>query len=114
MKLNKNHMSTLGHHRNVQQSTISAHELTYELSRILSIFRRKFYFISMWKLYKREWNSVVIICSKCCRSSFFKKYNRLRLFTRNWFKIKFPEITFIDQRTEFCFEVYDKTMENLR
>ena len=43
----------------------------------------------------------------------------------NWFKIKFPEIwlyfymtifpqiTFIVQRTEYCFEVYDKTMEDL-
>ena len=25
-----------------------------------------------------------------------------------------PYITFIDQRTGYCFEVYDKTMEDLR
>ena len=31
--------------------------------------------------FKREWNSVVTICSESCISSFFKKYNRLRLFT---------------------------------
>ena len=32
--------------------------------------------------FKREWNSLVKICSEYCRSFFFKKYNRLRLFTR--------------------------------
>ena len=31
----------------VQQSTISAHELSYELLRILSIFRGKFYCLSL-------------------------------------------------------------------
>ena len=25
----------------------------------------------------------------------------------------FPEIIFVDQRTKYCFELYDKTMENL-
>ena len=33
--------------RSVQQSTISAHELPYELLRILSIFRGKFYCLSL-------------------------------------------------------------------
>ena len=44
----------------------------------------------------------------------------------NWFKIKFPEIwlyfymivfpqiIFIDQSTEYCFEVHKKSMEDLR
>ena len=33
--------------RSVQQSTISAHELPYEFLRILSIFRGKFYCVSL-------------------------------------------------------------------
>ena len=59
--------------QSVQQSTISAHELPYEFLRILSIFRGKFYCLSLATVavkisvetFKREWNSNVTICSKC-------------------------------------------------
>ena len=30
--------------------------------------------------FKKEWKSVIKICSKCCRSSFFKEYDRFRSF----------------------------------
>ena len=76
--------------RSVQQSIISTYELPYEFLRILNIFRENFYCLSLGivavdinvETLKRNRNSVVIICSKCCKSSFFKKYNRLRLLTR--------------------------------
>ena len=76
--------------RSVQQSTISAHELLYEFLGILSIFRGNFYCFSLTTVavdinvetLKVKCNSFVTFCSKCCRSSFFKKYNKLRLLTR--------------------------------
>ena len=51
-------------------------KLPYEFLRIPSIFRGKFYCLSLAtvavdinvKTLKREWNSVVTICSECCRS----------------------------------------------
>ena len=48
--------------------------------------------ISIWKLYKREWNSAVTICSKCCGSSFLRNITGWDYILGNWFKIKFPEI----------------------
>ena len=74
--------------RSVQQSTISAHELPYEVLGILSIFRGHFYCLSLAtvavdiNVETLKWNSLITISSKCCRSSFFKKSNRLRLLIR--------------------------------
>ena len=83
----------------VQQSTISAHKLSYEFIRIVNIFREKFSClrlviavvgIDMETL--KEWNSVVTICSKCCRNRFLKNIAGWDYLLGIWLKIKFPEI----------------------
>ena len=69
------------------------------------------------KNFKREWNSVVKICSEYYRSSFFKKYNRFRLLTRIlvWNKVSRNLVILLYERlpinniyrpiTEYCFDM---------
>ena len=82
--------------RSVQQSTISVHELPNELLRILSIFRGKFYCLSLVtaavdiNVETLKENGILLsqFAQNIVETHFFKKYNRLRLFTRKLVKNK--------------------------
>ena len=115
--------------RSVQQSIIFAHEL-------LSIFRENFYCLSLATVavdinvetLKRNRNSVLLsqFAKKVVEACFLRNITGWDYLLENWFKINFPKIwlyfymtvspqlMFIVQRTEYCFEVYGKTMEDLR
>ena len=84
--------------RSAQQSSIYAHELSYYFLRILRIFRGKLccllYCIRLYCCFwyqcgnfKREWNSVVTIRSKCCKSLFLRNITVWNDLLGNLFKI---------------------------
>ena len=109
-------------------------KLLYEFLRKLSIFRGKFYCLSLATV-ALDINVKTLNKNGILLSQFAQNVVEARVLSNitdwdyllgYWFKIKFPEIwlyfymtafpyiTFIDQKTEYCFEVYNKTMEDLR
>ena len=86
--------------RSVQQSTISAHELLYEFLRILSIFRGKFYCLSLAivavdinvETLKRNGILLSQFAQNFVEARFLRNITGWDYLRGNWFKIKFPEI----------------------
>ena len=86
--------------RSFQQSTISAHELPYEFLKILNIFRRKFYCLSLATV-AVDINVETLKENGIMLSQFAQNVVEVRFLRTitgsddllgNWFKIKFPEI----------------------
>ena len=86
--------------RSVQQSTISAHELLYEFLRIRSIFRGKFYCLSLAivavdinvETLKRNGILLSKFAQNFVEARFLRNITGWDYLGGNWFKIKFPEI----------------------
>ena len=86
--------------RSVQQSTISAHELSYEFLRIVSIFREKFYCLSVAtvavdiNVEALKENGILLsqFAQNVVEAHFLRSITGWDYLLGNWFKIKFPEI----------------------
>ena len=82
----------------VQQSTISAHELPYEFLQILSIFRGKFYSLSLAtvavdiNVETLKDNGILLsqFAQNVVEPRFLRNTIGWDYLLENWFKIKFP------------------------